>query len=955
MIRISVIGNAVAQITGLAGTVRDLSAAFSEAVSIAAATEKQLALIQKTSSLSDAAMDSLKERMWALSNASGKTMDDLLDTARLAAATGAATVGAIADMTELAVKAGAAFDMTANDALFQISKIQAGYRSAGYGSVLELEKIMSAVDKLEDSTNTTARSILVAMSRFTGGVIFGMDPVKVAAVTAAILNTGQQAENTGRLLSGVFIDMNKTFKDGSTALEHIAALIGRGGAEVKKAYGMGGDGLLQIFTEMIGKLKSMTDLQERSNFIYSIFGKTGYKVIAPLVVEYEKLAQYTKDALDAAEAGTRLNTAYAIATNNLATEWDKLQRVIENAKADFGEEFLAVLKDITSNLITMVGIAVKDFKNVSGIIVLFKEGLGFINSMLKDAIDWMSMSPKGGVAAVLEAIISGALITKLAAVAGGIAGAIAGFLTPVPGGTVLGLLAGMSAAGGTAGALSVIGINETIKRNTGGAITADEKEQAIANAAMRRIPEIQREMIALAEATKMTVADTERYVAAMQNADVSAMGFFEALKGGVAPLKAFSDALDHKKMVEIGVALELTEKQSRAFAKEILGSDKALERMRDSLAKGTPFYEVYKEVLEHVARKQSQLKKATDGSALSVLDHGKVTDDAAKAQGRLKDATDKTIASLESQKKTTTADKDSFDYFAVLEKINASRGDDYMSKMLNPIKEGFRDATEAGKQLRLEFTMMRDVDRNMEAIAKSTEARQKFNDVITSGRSQADAYRAAVVLLNTQVKTLGETETKTAEAVTKASKAEMSATELLKNKWKKYHDDRRFAMEREKMQTDLQVESMKTYARVTEASLSHAARMAEASAAKIKATFEALGSSTKAVTDMMSTGWADFVKAVKNPFKTGSSSIIEMFKAQSNRQGQLITEQVALAKEQRRMLELQRQMMQSGKGMLFRVQVDGADNAINELLEQLLQKLFMRFMSEGGTLCGISG
>lgn len=144
---------------------------------------------------------------------------------------------------------------------------------------------------------------------------------------------------------------------------------------------------------------------------------------------------------------------------------------------------------------------------------------------------------------------------------------------------------------------------------------------------------------------------------------------------------------------------------------------------------------------------------------------------------------------------------------------------------------------------------------------------------------------------------------------------------------------------------------IKSFADVAKAKFDMTARVVEAESKAMEQSMKSLGEETVEITKLMATGWNDYVKAVQNPFGVGAAKIVATFEQQMALQRELIQSQSKLAHEQAETLRFRREQQAQNRPFLFRISVDGADNAITELVDQVVTKVTTRFLAEGGTIC----
>jgi len=181
---------------------------FAGGIQSAIEMESAMSKVRKTTGLSADEIERLKKELQSMSiRLAGSSLTELTEVAAIAGRLGINGVEDVASFTEAIAKIRIAMDdIPADEAANSIARILHVF-NMGTGEALSLA---SAVNKLDDTSTASGRSILDVTRRLSGiASTMGLGAAETVALSTALLDAGVSAEVAGTTFTQVFAKMTK--------------------------------------------------------------------------------------------------------------------------------------------------------------------------------------------------------------------------------------------------------------------------------------------------------------------------------------------------------------------------------------------------------------------------------------------------------------------------------------------------------------------------------------------------------------------------------------------------------------------------------------------------------------------------------------------------------------------------------------------------------------------------
>jgi len=357
------------QMMGTAGLAIGAAFALSEPIKEAMAFESTMADIRKVVDMTDSELKTM-----------GKTIVDMTATMPMAASGIGAIVAAagqsgiakeeLIGFTQAAVKMGVAFDMSGEDA----GQMMASFRACMAISQPEVEALADAINYLDTNMNASAKNISDVVRR-QGAVAkaAGLSSVQIAALSAALLNSGAQSDVA------------------ATALKNLTNALTQGGSATKaqnkvfEQLGMTSEAVTsQMQKDAEGTIKSVfaalakAPAEMRGQLVGDLFGEEAKGAIMPLLVNIEALDKAFNSVADATKYAGSMQAEYDIRSKTTANNTQLLSNKFDALKINIGAALLPTLNSVfgvIGDLGMKMGSFAENFPRVTGAIIGLTLGL----------------------------------------------------------------------------------------------------------------------------------------------------------------------------------------------------------------------------------------------------------------------------------------------------------------------------------------------------------------------------------------------------------------------------------------------------------------------------------------------------------------------------------------------------------------------------------------------------
>lgn len=307
-----------------------------EAVTQAVAFEQELTAIQKTSDLTDAALEQLGEGLLNLSGRLGIARTDLAEIAAVAGQLGIRGADNILTFTETVAKLADVTDLSAENAAELLAQIANVFGVP----IAEVERLGSVLNELENTTTAKAGAIADVLTRVgDAGASLGLTVDEVAALGATLKNAGIDSARGGTQLRNIFIRLQtegeKAAEVAGIAREEFSTLVQEDGLEALLAY-------LQGLQEIDPALRAIK--------ITEVFGQENFQAVQALTNQLDDLEINLRTAGDAFEEGTSLNREFAQTLGDVGKQWEIFRNRLTAALTRAGALALPLLGKLLTAL-----------------------------------------------------------------------------------------------------------------------------------------------------------------------------------------------------------------------------------------------------------------------------------------------------------------------------------------------------------------------------------------------------------------------------------------------------------------------------------------------------------------------------------------------------------------------------------------------------------------------------
>lgn len=357
---------------GFGGTAGIVGAAyaFSQPIKQAVKFESEMADVRKVVDMSDAEFNTL-----------GKSILDM-STKIPMAASGIASIVAEAGQSGVAKeelmgfalaasKMGVAFDMSGQEA----GSTMASWRAGMAINQKQAESLADAVNYLDSKMNASAKNISDVIRR-QGAVAkaAGLNEIQIAALSAALLNSGAESEVAATALKNL---TNALTKGDSATKAQVAVFdqLGLKSSEVTKQMQQDAEGTIKMVFSKLAQAPA----EMRGALVGDLFGEEAKGAIMPLLVNLQALEKAFGSVGDASQYAGSMQKEYDVRSKTTENNLQLLSNTVTKVGVTFGSALLPALNIVLepmARVATWVGGMIEDMPAIAYAIGGLAVGIG---------------------------------------------------------------------------------------------------------------------------------------------------------------------------------------------------------------------------------------------------------------------------------------------------------------------------------------------------------------------------------------------------------------------------------------------------------------------------------------------------------------------------------------------------------------------------------------------------
>lgn len=312
---------------------RMLVQGFNEAVDQSVAFESAVRSLQKTSGITDTALQNMAMQIMDLSERVPMTSTEIANLADTVAHLGL-DQNQILPFVEVMIALGTATDMTAEEAATALAQMA----NVMHTTTKDYERLGSTVFELGRTSATTESQIVDMAHGMSGvGALVGMGEADVLAYAAALASIGTQAQSGATSVQKLAMQFEMSAAAGAEGMEKWAEIAGMTGQEMVTAWYEDPAMALAAFIRGLG------DINESGGSAVETLSALGFEEVrlirnvSGLAAAGDLLDRSLENGRRAWEENTTLAEATGIAYGTTASRMQMAQNAIENAQIAVGD------------------------------------------------------------------------------------------------------------------------------------------------------------------------------------------------------------------------------------------------------------------------------------------------------------------------------------------------------------------------------------------------------------------------------------------------------------------------------------------------------------------------------------------------------------------------------------------------------------------------------------------
>lgn len=306
--------------------------------------EDQLTTISRVAHLTADGTARLGEQLKQLGIDLRKPTEDLAHAAEMAARLGIEgdeVIKFVKVVDRFAIGTGS----SAADAGVALANIRKIFHTTVGESMVDLERVSSAIIEADQTAGAMASSILAGMRRVSAAIDLGMRPEPVIAMIAVLNSMGIAGEAAGTQINSAL-----TFLVQPKKMEEAARLVGMTAAAFKKE--LGTDAVAAL-TKLLNAIHLIKDPVDKVNASTEIFGRIGSKAMSKLSDSTELFGKVLAHTTKAYQENTATSIASERALGTSQASVERLTNAYFALTQEFGARFLPLIKEVANALINI--------------------------------------------------------------------------------------------------------------------------------------------------------------------------------------------------------------------------------------------------------------------------------------------------------------------------------------------------------------------------------------------------------------------------------------------------------------------------------------------------------------------------------------------------------------------------------------------------------------------------
>lgn len=311
--------------------------------------------VQKTTNLSNEAIERVGLQVQALAMRIPVATDSLLEIAQAAGQLGVTGADNILLFTETIAKLESASDLSGDAAATALTRVL----TVTGESIQNIDELASVIVRLGNNFAATESQIVRVTSEVARATsVFGVSSHEAAALATTFAQLDVRAELAGSSVGRAFNTINKAIQDGGAQFERLQELTGLTGDALRQTFVDDATEVFQKFIEALGKIPAQqigTELE-----FFDLKGQEVLKTLPVLATRADVFADALRQANDEVANATALNEEAARAFDTLNSDMQLLSNAIKILAQNIGSIFAPAVRGIV-NVVTDAINSVSDF------------------------------------------------------------------------------------------------------------------------------------------------------------------------------------------------------------------------------------------------------------------------------------------------------------------------------------------------------------------------------------------------------------------------------------------------------------------------------------------------------------------------------------------------------------------------------------------------------------------